>query len=202
MKRYLQNTIRILWLLTISVGIATSCTPDTPKVAPGPETTVSSAALGVGDVFDVRVFGEKELSGTYRVGSDGSIAFPLVGRLQVEGKIALEVSVLLQKELQRFVRNPSVSVFVKEFNSKKIYVLGQVKRPGTLPYQDGMNIIQAVTTAGGFGALADQNGTYVTRRIDGKETRIKVAVKDIGRGEAPNFRLQPGDIIYVPETIF
>jgi len=93
-------------------------------------------------------------------------------------------------------------VIVKEYNSKKVFVFGEVQKPGTFPYQDGMSVVQAVTLAGGFTKTAAQNSTSVTRRVEGTETKIKVAVQDIALGKASNFTLEPGDIVYVPESLF
>jgi polysaccharide export outer membrane protein len=158
--------------------------------------------LGPGDVFEIRVYGEEDLSGEHRVASDGSINFPLIGRVQVDGETARQVSDTITDRLKAYVKQPSVSVFVKEFNSKKVYVFGKVQRPGTFAYEDGMNIIQAITLAGGFSQLADQDGTFVTRIVDGRERRLEVRVKAIGEGKSPNLRLEPGDIVFVPESMF
>ena len=125
-----------------------------------------------------------------------------MGKLEVANKTPTEVSDELAAGLRNFMKKPSVSVFVKEFTSKKVYVFGQVQRPGTFPFEDGMNIIQAITLAGGFSGMADQNGAFVTRSANGKEARVEIKVKSIGEGKEANFRLQPGDIVYVPETIF
>ncbi len=163
---------------------------------------LAAASLGPGDSFEIRVYGEPDLSGDFRVASDGTIDFPLVGKVTVEGQNASQLSATLSQQLSRYIKQPDVSVFVKEFNSKKVFVFGEVKNPGTFPYEQGMNIIQAITLAGGFERLADQNGTFVTRVIDGKEERLQVPVKSIGKGDAANFALQPGDIVFVPETLF
>jgi polysaccharide export outer membrane protein len=93
-------------------------------------------------------------------------------------------------------------VLVKEYNSKKIFVFGEVQKPGTFPYQDGMSVVQAVTLAGGFTKTASQNSTSVTRHVGGTETKIKVSVQDIALGKAANLTLEPGDIVYVPESLF
>ena len=87
-------------------------------------------------------------------------------------------------------------------NSKKIFVFGEVQKPGTFPYEDGMSIIQAVTLAGGFTKTAAKNNSNVTRIVDGQEQKIRVPVEDIGVGKEPNFQLQPGDIVFVPESFF
>ena len=187
----------LLGVATTSLACAHAPARGDPDRGPPPMTV-----LGPGDVFEVRVYGEDDLSGSYRVASDGGINFPLVGRLEVANRTPTEVSDEIAAGLRNFIKHPSVSVFVKEFTSKKIYVFGQVQRPGTFPYEDGMNIIQAITLAGGFGGMADQNGAFVTRTVDGKEERVEIKVKSIGEGKESNFRLQPGDIVYVPETIF
>ena len=164
---------------------------------------VIASALGAGDVFEVRVYGEPELSGVYRVGPQGDIVFPLCRRISVGGLTANATAEKLRGCLaDGFIRNPQVSVLVKEYNSKKVFVFGEVQKPGTFPYEDGMTIVQAVTLAGGFTKTASQNNTSVTRLVEGQEMKVKVAVQDIALGKAPNFKLDPGDIVYVPESFF
>ena len=159
-------------------------------------------SLGPGDIFEVRVYQEKDLSNTYRVSDDGTISFPLIGTVAVHSLSSPQLANILQTRLQAYLKNPQVSVFVKEFQSKKIYVFGQVRKPGTFSFEDGMNIIEAITLAGGLQPLADPHGTFVNRVTNGDEKKIKVSIKDIGKGEAPNLVLQPGDIVYVPESMF
>lgn len=167
-----------------------------------PSERVQASTLEIGDIFDVRVYGEKELSGSFRVGPDGSIRFPLIGKVHVQGHTAEAVADLLRQRLSEgFIRAPQVVVFVKEFRSKKIFVLGQVAKPGTFPYETGMNIVQAITMAGGLSALSSANGTVLTRVENDEEQRIVVPVNDISKGRRPNILLVPGDIIFVPESI-
>lgn len=187
-------------LIVALLGVA-ACASE-QQVAQPVTAGIPAVALGPSDVFEVRVYDEKELSGVYRVGSDGSINFPLVGRIEVAGLNAGEVSDRIAQRLSKYIKEPSVSTLIKEYNSKKIYVFGEVKKPGTFPFEQGMNVIQAITLAGGFEKLADKNGTFVTRVIDGREQRIEIPVTEIGKGEAPNFSLEPGDIVYIPESLF
>ncbi len=188
------------------LAVLLACTKPEKPVQMGGDTpstmAFAGASFGPGDAFEIRVFGEPDLSGDFRIASDGTIDFPLVGKVKVEGMNASQLSATLSQQLSRYIKQPDVSVFVKEFNSKKIFVFGEVKNPGTFTYEQGMNIIQAITLAGGFERLADQNGTFVTRVVDGKEQRLQVPVKSIGKGDAANFPLQPGDIVFVPETLF
>lgn len=170
-------------------------------VASGP--VVPAQTLGPNDVFEIRVVGEQELTGAYRVSSDGAIAFPFCGRVAVAGQTATQVSGLLTTCLaDGYLKNPQVTVFIKEANSKKVFVLGEVQKPGTFAYEDGMSVIQAITLAGGFTKLAAKNSVLVTRTVDGKEQRVKLAVDDIGTGKRENFYLQPGDIVFVSESFF
>ena len=163
---------------------------------------LTHVGLGSGDVFEVRVFNENNLSGTYRVSPNGSIDFPLIGRVMVNGLTPGAIARLLHLRLKKgFLRNPSVSVFVKQYNSKKIFVLGHVSRPGTFTYTKGMTVVEAITLAGGFKPSANPNYVVVTRKIKGKEKRIPVPVEKISAGLAANLSLRAGDIVFVPDRL-
>jgi len=182
-------------------GTQTSTKKDTePK--PASVQALGLPALGPGDIFEVRIFQEPELSNTFRIGSDGTFNYPLVGNLNVEGLTPNQCGEKIKVSLKTYLKDPQVSIFIKEFNSKKVFVFGEVQKPGTFHYESRMNIIQAITLAGGFGKFADRNGTFVTRLIQGQEKRIQVSVKAIGEGKKPNFSLKPGDIVYIPQSMF
>lgn len=158
--------------------------------------------LGPGDVFEVRVFGEKDLSNIYRVSSQGEITFPLVGRINVDKLSPTQVETIIeQKLIDGYIRNPYVTVFVKEYNSKKISVVGQVPKAGTFSYQPGMSIIEAISMAGGLLDSAQANSVIVTRSEGGQEIRYEIPVQAISEGEVPNFYLRPGDIVFIPKSI-
>ena len=177
-------------------------TTQTTQSAPSAAQPMSLPTLGAGDIIEIRVFREEDLSGIYRVGSDGTFNFPLIGTTNIAGLTPNQSSQKIQNHLKTFLVNPQVSIFIKEFNSKKVFVFGEVQRPGTFNYENTMNIIQAITLAGGFAKFADRNGTFVTRLIEGQEKRIQVSVRAIGEGKKPNFSLEPGDIVYVPQSMF
>lgn len=163
---------------------------------------MTKVGLGPGDVIDVKVYGEERLSGTHRIAPDGAIQFPLVNRVVVEGMTANEIADELMKRLKDgFLREPSVSVLIKEYSSKKVFVLGEVQRPGTFPFTAGMNVVEAITLAGGFKDSANANYVIITRRGADGGQRIPVPVKKITEGLADNLFLQPGDIVYVPDTL-
>lgn len=188
--------------MAVLLSACSSSRPVTPVVPVAERPT--DTTLGPGDVFDVRVYGEKELTNTYRVASDGSIEFPMVGTVTVEGLTPTEVTRLLEKDLidGKFLKNPNISILVQEYNSKKISVFGQVSKPGTFPYEEGMSVVEAISRAGGFTSMARKNDTTVTRVVGKEERKFKVPVEAIGQGRASNFVLRPGDIVFVPERIF
>ena len=166
------------------------------------EQELAKVGLGSGDTFTVRVYGEDGLSGDYRVEPSGWIHFPLIGRLAVEEKTPGELAEEIQRRLQDgFIRDPFVSVYVKQYNSQKVFVLGEVERPGTFAFQQGMNVVEAITLAGGFKPTANRNYVVVTRQDAGQEKRIPVPVEKISEGLASNLNLRAGDIIFVPDTL-
>jgi protein involved in polysaccharide export with SLBB domain len=200
----LLATIAALALLSQALA----CAPRTGQPAAPPPSNLSvvdlaAATLGPADLFEVRVFQEPELSGIFQVGPQGDIIFPLCKRVVVGGLTANGAAEKLRTCLSEgFMRNPQVSVLVKEFNSKKVFVFGEVQKPGTFPFEDGMSVVQAITLAGGFNRNAAPNSTSVTRRVNGQEVKVKVNVQDIALGKTPNVTLEPGDIVYVPESMF
>lgn len=196
--------VPIVFGLTLAVwGCGGARGTAAPSVTTPPEQ-FSDSALGTGDVFEVRVFGEGDLSGKYRVDPEGTIDFPLVGRTEVAGLLPSEVASSLRDALktQGYLRDPQVSVFVEEYVSKQISVLGAVARPGTFPVTPGMTAVQAISLAGGFTPLASRDQTRITRRADGQVVRFRVDVEDITTGRTPDPPVRPGDMIFVPERIF
>jgi polysaccharide export outer membrane protein len=190
--------------LVLTALILAGCGPSTRTVVEQPPAVpLADTTLGVGDTFDVRVFGENDLSGTYRVGAEGTITFPLAGVIKVEGLEPQQVAKKIGERLaDGILRNPQVTVLVKEQTSKKVVIIGQVSKPGTFTYTPSMSVIEAITVAGGFTPIAAKNDTTITRNEQGKKTTVKVPVADIGEGRAKNVYLRPGDIISVPERLF
>lgn len=168
-----------------------------------PPTPAKVTALGPGDVVEIRVFQEADLTGAYRVSPEGTVDFPLCGKVRLSGKTSSQAADVITECLAKgYLKHPQVTVLVREYNSQKVFVFGEVQKPGTFPYEENMSIIQAITLAGGFTKQAARNDTNVTRLIEGREVKIRVPVADIGVGREKNFLLQPGDIVFVPESFF
>jgi polysaccharide biosynthesis/export protein len=161
------------------------------------------AVLGPSDIIEIKVYGEPELSGLHQVAADGSIRLPLVGTLQVEGSTPESIRNNFEIRLnEKFLKDAQVNVVVKKYNSRRIYVVGQVKTPGNYEYETRMTVIGAVSRAGGTTRLANANQTILTRGQGLEQERIVIQLGDIRRGDATDIELLPGDIIYVPEALF
>jgi protein involved in polysaccharide export with SLBB domain len=185
-------------------GVTASCGDPPPSNYPTQSVYVEDSTLAAGDVIDIRVFyGSKELVRSYSVGSAGTIAFPLIGDVQISGKSQREIEQEMQARLaDGYLQNPVVSVVIKELNSKKIAVLGEVQKPGTLMYFEGMTIVEAISQAGGFTAMARKNSVTVTRRNEGKKMNYTVPVEAIAQNRAANFAVRPGDVVFVRERLW
>ena len=159
--------------------------------------------IGAGDKINIQVFNEKELSGVYQVSPEGYIMFPFIGKIKVDGMDNFSLSVKIAEKLKDgYLKDPNVTVSVEEFVSKRIFVLGQVKKADSFPIRRRMSVIEAISLAGGFTNLADLSNVVVTRKVGGKEKRFIVNIKLIVNGAKENFYLEAGDIVFVGEKFF
>jgi polysaccharide biosynthesis/export protein VpsN len=189
------------------VLLVVSCAHNGRPSGPGPgdsgEIIVFDERLGFDDVVEVRVVGEPEISGDYRLGADGSVDYPYVGRIQLRGLRPGEVQQLLSEKLREgYFRNPQIIVTVKEWNSRKLAVLGQVQKPGPIAYFPRMTIVDAIAAAGGFTEIAAKNSVSVRREAEGKVQTKSYRVADISEGRSPNVVIFPRDVIVVEERLF
>lgn len=159
--------------------------------------------IGLDDTFDVRVYGEADLSGTFRVATDGTVDYPLAGRILVAGLRTGEIQQLIVSKLKdRYLKEPQVIVTVKDRNSQKISVLGQVTKPGQVGYYPNMTIVDAIASAGGFTGIAAKNAVSLRREVEGKIEMHIYPVADISEGRSQNVMVQPGDVLVVDERVF
>ena len=160
----------------------------------------SEYLIGVSDVLTLSVWREDQLQATVPVRPDGRIAVPLLGEIEVVGRTPLEVQAELTRGYEGFVTAPAVSLVVSEINSRKVYVLGEVRNPGVFDILRPTRLLQAISMAGGYTDFAKKDEVIVIREGHPGERRIEVSVKDItaGRKLDDNLLLLPGDTIYVP----
>ena len=151
--------------------------------------------LGAGDTIEVRVALEPDLSGIFRVATDGTVTYPLCGPVVVAGLRRAQLASRLHDCLLDYLKRPQVTVEVREY--RPVTVFGQVQHPGSAPYQPGLTLTQALMQAGGFSERANRGAVRI--RHAGPRGNVVVSVDDIVTGEAKDVSLRPGDRIFVPE---
>jgi len=173
-----------------------------PVILLGQDVPEDVYIVGEQDVISISVWGQEALSVIVPVRPDGRISMPLLGEIVAAGRSPDQIRQNVEEILpQYFTTRQTVSVIVTEINSKKVYILGQVRSPGVFDRRSSLSMLQALALAGGLTEFADRNGIKVIRhRPDGTEERLrfdyKKAVSDKGAGE--DIFLQPGDIVVVP----
>ena len=156
--------------------------------------------IGAQDVIRIDVWKEPEISRITPVRPDGRISLPLLNDVQAAGLTPTQLAGVISEGLKKFLTNPQVTVGVTEINSRRVYVTGEVTKPGAFPLQSGMTVLQGLTSSGGFTQFAKIKGIYVLRTEDGKQVKHPFNYKDVVSGKHPelNIVLQPGDVIVVP----
>jgi len=173
----------------------------------GPSASQSQAAendaeykIGPQDVLRVDVWKEADISRAVPVRPDGKISLPLLNDVQAAGLTAMQLAGVISDGLKKFINNPQVTVSVSEINSRRVYVTGEVTRPGSMPLLPNMMVMQALSSSGGFTQFAKIKNIYVLRVTDGKQEKLPFNYKEVLNGQKPeqNQMLKPGDVIVVP----
>ena len=153
-----------------------------------------------GDILEVSVWKEEDLIKQVLVRPDGGISFPLVGNIQATGKSVTELQELITERLTKYIPDPVVTVATQKLDGNKIYVIGKVARPGEILANRYMDVVQALSVAGGMTPYAADNKITVLRRENGKQRSIPFRYGDIEKGEdlEQNIILQSGDVVVVP----
>ena len=156
--------------------------------------------IGVGDVLEVQVWQEPDLSRTVTVRLDGKISLPLAGDVQAAGITTSELDQFLEKKIASLVTEPAVSVMLTENRSRRYFVVGQVGQPGEFPIEFPLTILQAIARSGGFQEWAKREEIKVVRRGDGKEELLSFDYDAFVKGKnlQQNILIMPGDTIIVP----
>jgi len=202
----------VLVAAVMSPGLSRPARAQEPAPAAAPDYTV-----GAPDVLQITVWKQADLSGRFDVAEDGTITYPLLGKVQVAGKKVADIEQELTTRLKGgFLKNPQVSVTVHAFRSQQIFVLGEVKTPGPVPLTGGMTVIEALVHAGSLSeSLGGEvvvsrlpgggNGRPVLPGAQGATEVLRVDLKDLRAGKMEaNIALQNGDTVFVTraETVF
>lgn len=172
----------------------------TAETAKQPAQPDKEYKIGPQDVLQIDVWKEPELTRSVPVRPDGKITLPLLNDVQAEGLSPVELSQVIRDDLKKYINEPQVTVTVTQINSRRVYVTGEVTRPGAFQLLPNMTVLQALTSAGGFTQFAKTKGIYVLRSVDGKQVKLPFTYKDVINGKKPeqNVQLLPGDTIVVP----
>ena len=160
-------------------------------LATSPQASDADYVLGAGDKVRITVFGETDLTGEYEIDGSGVVAFPLVGEVPASGGTARHLEKALADKLRDgYLKNPTISIEVLTY--RPFFIMGEVKRPGSYPYRNGLTALSAVAMAGGYTYRAKSSIWVITRSGDKAEREVTDG----------SFRILPGDTILIPERFF
>ena len=210
MKDYCK-TLAIGLLIIELAGCASTSNNPPPSVSMaelGSSVLVESYKMTVGDEVEVNVWDNEKLSVSEPIRPDGKISLPLVGDVMAAGLEPQELAADIKERLYAFIKKPNVTVILTRLQGheflSRIRVTGSVENDMSMPYQQGMTVLDAVLEAGGVNLYADSNRTRLYRRIGGSNETYDIRLKDIlEEGDmSTNTLLVPGDVITVPERRF
>jgi polysaccharide export outer membrane protein len=158
----------------------------------------SQYRIGEQDVLVITVWREPELSATVMVRPDGKVTLPLVNDVTAAGLSTDELKSLLTEKLRPFVNVPQVTVAVREINSRKVFVIGQVAHEGSYRVNSTTTVLQVIAEAGGLRDFANRKGIYVLRQQNGGQVKLSFNYDKVIRGKDNNIQLRPGDTVVVP----
>jgi polysaccharide export outer membrane protein len=198
--------LRAIAAVAAAAGILGGCAATHP---PAPASAASADyryRIGPGDMLNIVVFRNPDLSMTVPVRPDGHISAPLVNDMQAAGKDPATLASDIQKELSKYVREPVVSVVVSNFvgpYSEQIRVVGEATRPQVLPYKEKMTLLDVMIAVGGVTDFADGNHASILRTSEG-DKQYGVRINDLlKRGDvSANVEVRPGDVIVIPQSWF
>lgn len=167
------------------------------------QTTYKDAPYTVnpGDTLSVSVWKEPDLSGPVLVRPDGTFSIPLAGQIDASNKTVTELQQAIAQRLHKFISDPVVTVSVQDVKGNKVYVIGQVTKPGEFVVNPRVDVMQALAMAGGTTPFAALNGIVILRRMaNGEQEAIPFHYKEVagGRNLQQDVTLQAGDVVVVP----
>jgi len=193
----MRKRVMALSLLTAICAAVVLAAQGLPPPGP-PAPSAAAYRLGPDDVIELFVWKEAELSATVVVRPDGRVSLPLINEIEASGKTVVELQQEITQLLSKFIVQPVVSIIVKQVNSLKISVLGEVRKPDVYRIKTRVTVLDAIAMAGGFTDFARPNRVIVLRNTPTGPQRIKVNIKDLVANErsAP-FYLLAMDTVYV-----
>jgi polysaccharide export outer membrane protein len=170
-------------------------------LASGPTRAIESAyEFQPGDILAISVWKEPTLQGDFLVRPDGNLSFPLIGEISTSRKTVADLQKTIVEKLKSYISDPVVTVSVREIRGNKIYVIGQVVHGGEFIVNPRVNIVQALSMAGGLTPFASLDNISVLRQTGAGQQALPFHFSEVVRGRnlAQNIDLQPGDVVVVP----
>jgi polysaccharide export outer membrane protein len=198
-----SSRVLLAWLLSFlacSGSLAGAVEADAVKPAEHAGTPRDAYQLQAGDILEVSVWKETDLQKEVLIRPDGGFTFPLAGEIDARGKSVENVRSILTDRLQKYIPAPVVTVAVKSIGGNRVYVLGKVMRAGDFPLSNPLDVMQAISLAGGTTPYAAINDIVILRRQNGRQQAFTFKYSDVARGHnlAQNIQLESGDTVVVP----
>ncbi len=205
--RRLPRLILATGLLALFGACADLDTLPTAEPVSLTEALNTTYRIGSDDSLQIFVWRNPELSTSVSVRPDGKITIPLIEDLPVTGKTPTELARDVEKKLAVYIQDPIVSIIVRAFVgpfNDRVRIVGEASRPQALPYRSTMTLLDAMISVGGITDFADGNRATISRVVDGKAKQYRILIDDLLRNGdmSANVRIQPGDIIVIPEAWF
>jgi polysaccharide biosynthesis/export protein len=187
--------LRAVWARLVAVALVLNLVIPTLGFAQEAGYTVKP-----GDGLEISVWKEPDLQGPVLVTPDGSFSFPLVGQIDARGKTVTQLQQVITERLSKYISDPVVTVSVREIRGNKVYVIGQVNRPGEFIVNPRVDVMQALSMAGGTTAFASLDDIRILRRDGPKQESLEFDYNAVARGKTleQNIELRAGDIVVVP----
>lgn len=197
MKQLTTNILLLIatLILLYSEAISAAQTPDEPG-----ETSDQEYIIGHGDILNIHIWKDDALAKRVIVLPDGRISFPLIGEITAGGKTVTQLRGEIAQGLKRFVPDPILNVEVEQVNSMLIYVIGKVNHPGRFVLNTNIDILQALSMAGGLNPFAEKEEIKVFRKLKNETRMFHFNYDDVAKGKelTQNIILERGDVIVVP----
>jgi polysaccharide export outer membrane protein len=189
-----------LLLALCTLGPPSPLSAQTPSKAPAGAPLPPDYTIGADDVLTVIFWRDKELSGDVVVRPDGRISLPLLNEVQAAGLRPDELRVAVETEARKFVEDATATVVVKQINSRRVFITGEVARPGPYPLTAPTTVLQLIAIAGGLTEYADEKNIVIARTENGRPLSYRFNYQDVLKRKrlAQNVALKPGDTVVVP----
>ena len=214
MRAARRSTHLVAFLIAANIAVAAQ-TPSTPTLhassTTGTASMPTSAAaaavvtppdytIGPDDVLTVMFWREKDLSAEVVVRPDGKISLPLLNDVEAAGLTPEQLRERVVAGARRYVEDPNASIVVKQVNSRKVFITGEVTKPGIYPLTTATTVLQLIAAAGGLKEFVDGNDIVVMRTEAGQQVRYPFNYKNVVKGKTlgQNIQLKPGDTVVVP----